>query len=160
MVSSSNWAFSANLSVRLGSINHAKRIMKDRPTEPTQGERHGSRYLQHDGRDVDRILHKVLWEKNGRKQHSLCQRWEEDEEKKRKFYLSLCSFKTTDFSVVSRTKNTWTALLNVWQETLTFINLIQCCKAILDNVFLCFPEGAYQSRHVCRNGWSVYVSDL
>lgn len=53
------------------------------------------------------------------------------------------AFKTTDFPVVSRTKNTWTALLNVWHETLTFSYLIQCCKAILDNVFLCSPEVAH-----------------
>lgn len=41
--------------------------MKDRPTESTQGKRHGSRYLWYNGRNVDRILHRVLWENEKRK---------------------------------------------------------------------------------------------
>lgn len=32
---------------------------------------------------------------------------------------------------------------NMWHETLTFSVFIQCCKAVWDNGFLCFPEVAY-----------------
>lgn len=59
------------------------------------------------------------------------------------FILNLSCLQNNRFPSCSQNKNHLDCPLNVWHETLTFSYLIQCCKAIWDNVFLCFPEVAY-----------------
>ena len=64
------------------------------------------------------------------------------EQKKRRLYFKSMLPSKQQISQLFPNKNHLDCPLNVWHETLTFSYLIQCLKAIRDNVFLCFPEVA------------------